>query len=113
MTGVIIGGIIVLYAPWILLAFSLVATAVHGGQELVGWWGRRAWWLFLAAQTSFAALAVGGLACGCPALLWLLVAARLADAIGFHLIFFPQWPGRETWFLPLADAGFLTLWLIA
>lgn len=101
-----------LWGHWILLAFSLVATAIHGGQELAGWWGRRAWWLFLAAQSSFVVLAVVGLMVY-PPVLWVLVAARLADGVGFHLVFFPQWPGRDTAVLPLADAAFLTLWLLA
>lgn len=113
MLMVTVFGIGVLYAPWILLAVSLAATAVHGGQELAGWRGQRSWWLFLAAQSSFVVLAVGGLACGVTPLVGLLVACRLVDGIGFHILWFPQWPGRETVLLPLADAALLALWLVA
>ncbi len=113
MTWILVAGAFYLFGPWVLLALSLSATAVHGGQELVGWWGKRAWWLFLVAQASFVALAVGGLIGDYPALIWLLVAARLADGIGFHAVFFPQWPGRDTLVLPLADGALLTLYMIA
>lgn len=100
------------YGAWVLLAFSLVATVIHGGQEIVGWWGERAWPLFFLAQVSFVALALVGFACYPPAL-WALAAFKAADAIGFHLVFFPQWPGGETWLLPLADAAFVGLYLVA
>ena len=101
-----------LWGNLILLAHSLFATAVHGGQELVGWWGRWQWWLFLIAQSLFVVLAVVGLLF-CPPVLWVLVALRVADGVGFHLVFYPRWPGRDTAFLPLADAAFLSLWMVA
>ncbi len=100
------------YGQFLALAFSLSATAIHGGEELVGWWGKRAWWLFLVAQTSFVVLAIWGLAFGAVWAVAALIALRLADGIGFHTVFFPQWPGRDTRLLPLADAALLTTWLL-
>jgi hypothetical protein len=110
---VLISGIFILYGVWILLAFSLLATIVHGGQEVAGWWGKPASPIFVGLQTTFAALAIVGLPHGHNWAVWLLVVSRLLDGIGFHVVWHPEWPGRETLLLPLADAAFLTLWMVA
>lgn len=109
----ITAGVFVLYGRWLVLSVSLIATVIHGGAELRGWWGKPAWWLFLIAQSSFVALAVGGFVTGYAWCVGVLILFRLADGIGFHLVFHPEWPGHDTLILPLADAGFLFLWMIA
>lgn len=110
---ILIAAILALYWQFILLAISLLATAIHGGQELVGWWGKRGWILFLIAQASFVALAVIGILTPHHWIIWVLIVLRLTDGIGFHTVFHPEWPGRETRLLPLADAGLLFLWMIS
>lgn len=108
---IILGGVWYFWGHYFALSFSLFATVVHGWEELEGWRGRREWWWFAAAQASFVALAILGLAVGFVWALWLLVAFRVIDGVGFHLLFRPHWPGRDTLLLTLADATLLTLFL--